>query len=738
MIAGAAGLSAQTATQLVITSGSLAGSYRANQTFNVTVAAQDSSNVTDTTWSTDFTAVLSANPLQLSASPGNPTTPSSGEVIFTFSVAQIGTGYTLTFSSGALTTAISTSFNITADRLVITQQPTTVKVGTSIAPDILVEARDGLGTVDTSFTGSVSAAVATGSGATGGTTSVNAVAGEATFSALTVSTVGSKTLGFTATNLTTATSNSFNVTADRLIITAGPTTTVAGASISTITVEAQDGSGNTDTTFTGSVAVTLTTGSGTLSGTTPVNAVLGAADFSNLSINLIGTDKELTFSFAGLTSAISSAFTINPASDSAVRFVQEPSNAQTGVAISPAITVEIVDQFGNRTSSSANVSLVIGTNPGGSTLSGGGATAASAGLATFAGVSLNNAGTGYTLVASSGALTNDTSATFDITATPTPTITVTGTLTAFNTTGVSVPSAQQSYTVAGANLAANITVTPPSHFEISLTGGGGFAATNPITLTPAGGTVASTTIFVRYNPSNTSSPHTGNITHASSSATTQNQACSGSITAPAAGSMAASPSNPGVQSANPGTSRTALVFRVTETGGGTAYTVTGLSATVATVNNTAGVAIARISSVSFVRGSTVLGTVTNGGTGWSAVGDNVTVSLSGLSNNITAGTSADYALAISFTGASVPVPNPRYTASIQTAGVTGSAVLSGTAVTGGQITLIESLPDDPFADDDDEEGCDLSTRGGPAWPAAVAVLLLALLAAVRVTHRARN
>lgn len=345
-----------------------------------------------------------------------------------------------------------------------------------------------------------------------------------------------------------------------------------------------------------------------------------------------------------------------------------------------------------------------------------------------------NAGTiTLTVAVADGQGGNDTyTLAITVAAAGTPTISVVGTLTAFSTTGVSIPSAQQSYNVSGSNLTANITITPPTHFQISTTGGGGFTPTNPITLIQTGGTVASTQIFVRYNPTNTSTPHTGNITHASTGATTQNQAVSGNIAAPAAAALSAGSGNPGAQNANPGSTRTALVFRVTETGGGTAYTVTSVSVTVATTNNAAGAAVARIASVTLRRGGTLLGTVTNGGAGWSVVGDNVTVAYTGLSSAVNPATSADFTVSITFTGAAIPTPAPRYVTSVASTGVNGGTAITGTLVSGGQITLAESAPEDPFAEDEDEDdSCDLSTRGGPAWPLALAVALMSVFALVR-------
>lgn len=321
-----------------------------------------------------------------------------------------------------------------------------------------------------------------------------------------------------------------------------------------------------------------------------------------------------------------------------------------------------------------------------------------------------------------------------ISAAGTPTISVVGTLTAFTTTGTGIPSAQQSYNVSGSNLTGNISIVPPAQFQISTVGGGGFTPTNPITLVQAGGTVASTQIFVRYNPA-VAGPHSGNITHTSTGATTQNQAVSGSIAAPAAAALTAGSGNPGAQNASPGSTRTGLVFRLAETGGGSPFTVTTVTVTIATTNNAGSAAISRLSSVALRRGGTLLGTVTNPSGAFVVAGDNVTVNFTGISSAINPSTSADFTVSLTFTGAAVPSPAPLYLTSIANTGVNGGASVTGALVTGGQITLAESLPDDPFAEDEDDNSCDLSTRGGPAWPLLLAV---AVVAAAVVRRRRGN
>jgi outer membrane protein assembly factor BamB len=99
-------------------------------------------------------------------------------------------------------------------------------------------------------------------------------------------------------------------------------------------------------------------------------------------------------------------------------FVRGPSSTAAGATITPAVTVAVEDANGNiETSDNATqVSLAIGTNPAGGTLSGGSAVTVASGIATFSGLSIDKAGTGYTLTASSApSYSGDTSAAFNIT-----------------------------------------------------------------------------------------------------------------------------------------------------------------------------------------------------------------------------------------------------------------------------------------------------------------------------------
>lgn len=113
---------------------------------------------------------------------------------------------------------------------------------------------------------------------------------------------------------------------------------------------------------------------------------------------------------SGLGSATQTE-TITPAMASKVVFTTQPSGAVATTAFTGQPVAAIEDALGNVvTSSSSPITLAItsGTGATGATLSGCSATTTS-GVASFSGCKIDKAGTGYTLTASSGALTSATS-----------------------------------------------------------------------------------------------------------------------------------------------------------------------------------------------------------------------------------------------------------------------------------------------------------------------------------------
>lgn len=115
------------------------------------------------------------------------------------------------------------------------------------------------------------------------------------------------TTSFAITCSTAATALSFSVQ---------PSTARAGQPISpAVQVSAVDAQGNTITSFTGVVSISIGRNGallvpGRLSGTTSVNAVAGVATFSNLSIDQIGNGYTLVAAASGLSGAESQPFNV--------------------------------------------------------------------------------------------------------------------------------------------------------------------------------------------------------------------------------------------------------------------------------------------------------------------------------------------------------------------------------------------------------------------------------------------
>jgi hypothetical protein len=105
-----------------------------------------------------------------------------------------------------------------------------------------------------------------------------------------------------------------------------------------------------------------------------------------------------------------------------------------------------------------------------------------------------------------------------------PIITVTGVLNDFGSIDVGDSSSEQSYTVTGTNLTADINITAPTGFAISASNGSGLGSI--VTLTQSGGMVPSTTIYVRFIPV-AGGATSGTITNTSNGATTQNVSVNG-------------------------------------------------------------------------------------------------------------------------------------------------------------------------------------------------------------------
>jgi hypothetical protein len=246
-------------------------------------------------------------------------------------------------------------------------------------------------------------------------------AGVRTFAGVSLKTSGSRTITATdkaAPGITGGAAVSVAAAAaTKFAFSVEPSNAAAGAAISpAVQVAVKDQYDNmvTSSTETVTVAIQNNPGGGTLSGTLSKNAAGGVAAFSDLSIDKAGSGYTLSASGA-LTGAASAAFDIAPGAPHHLLFAVQPSNAVAGAAVAPPVEVSVYDQFDNFVATATTaVTVAIGNNPGGGTLSGTKTANAVSGIATFADLSIDKAGVGYTLSASAGGMTAVESAAFDI------------------------------------------------------------------------------------------------------------------------------------------------------------------------------------------------------------------------------------------------------------------------------------------------------------------------------------
>src|SRR5438067_3055159 len=268
-------------------------------------------------------------------------------------------------------------------QLAFSVQPTTTTAGHQITPAVQVTALDAGGRPVPGFTQNVTVTLTAGTGTSGatltGTTTVAAANGVATFYALTLdkSSTG-YTLTATASGLSAATSARFDINpgpATHLVFTVQPGNATAGATIApAVEVTAQDASGNTVPTFTAQVTVALggtNPSGGTLAGTKTVAAVSGVASFATLSIDKSGSYWLTAGAGAGLSVGTSSDFSVAPGPATQLAFTVQPVTTTAGHQIAPAVQLSALDALGNVVPSfTGSVTVALGSNPAGSTLSG--------------------------------------------------------------------------------------------------------------------------------------------------------------------------------------------------------------------------------------------------------------------------------------------------------------------------------------------------------------------------------
>jgi hypothetical protein len=400
----------------------------------VTVKALDDHGRVVTGFTGSISIAFDANPG--SATLGGTLSRNAVAGVATFNdltVSAAGTGYTLAASSTGLATVASDAFDVEqvpAGLSLFAGGSQNANIRATLSP-IVVKVADANGNGAPGV--AVNFAVATGGGSVDVATAVTDANGLAQTTWTLGNTVGTQSITATSGTLAgsplTITAEATPLPAIGIAFVQQPTTAAVNATISpAVTVRAVDSDGGTVTGFAGIITVTFdqNPGNGTLSGTTSVAAVNGVATFADLSINAVGTGYELKASATALPAVSSSEFDVTPGAPAALAFVVQPSSAIAGSVITPAITVKVVDAFGN-TVTTASTQVTIGFNGIIDALLAGTKTVnAVNGVATFSDIAISPTLGGIKLKATASGLTAAISTSFDILPVPGVTLQWTG------------------------------------------------------------------------------------------------------------------------------------------------------------------------------------------------------------------------------------------------------------------------------------------------------------------------
>ena len=314
---------------------------------------------------------------------------------------------------------------LNSTHLVVTQQPpASVSAGTAFG--LTVVAEDSSGNLDSSFNGTLTVTLASnlGGATLGGTLTATASGGIATFSGLTLNKAApGYTLNLSGSGVASATTRAITVTpapASQLVITQQPPASVIVGSGFGVQATIEDPYGNVETDDSAAVAVALANNpdGATVGGTLSATAINGVANFSGLTLDHLGSGYTLAVSSSGLKSATSNAIAVVPVLAQKLVISQSPP-ASVIAGSSFGLIVQAEDDSGDFASAfNGTVTVALASGPGGTTLGGTLSGTASDGVATFSGLTLTKAASGYTILVSSDGLSGATSS--SITATPAP------------------------------------------------------------------------------------------------------------------------------------------------------------------------------------------------------------------------------------------------------------------------------------------------------------------------------
>lgn len=362
------------------------------------------------------------------------------------------------------------------------------------------------------------------SGSTSATLTVNAIS--PTIGTLSSITKSFGDADFSITDPTSNSSGTFTYTSSNTSVAtiSGTTVTIVGAGTATITAtQAANGNYSSGTT---TATLTVNTIAPTLGTFNSITKNYGDANFS---LTAPTSDSSGSFTFVSSNTSVASingtTVTVVGAGTATITAIQAANGNYTSGSTTATLTVNTISPtFGafnsiTKTFGDASFSLTAPTSNSSGAFT---YISSDSSVASISGSTVTIAGVGSATITASQAANGNFSSrstTTTITVNPLiPLITTTGTLNAFSSCSGAV-SAEQNFSVSGINLAANISITAPSGYELSLTSGGSFSST--LTLTQTSGSVSNTTVYVRLK-NNAPNGNSGNIVCSSTNATSVN------------------------------------------------------------------------------------------------------------------------------------------------------------------------------------------------------------------------
>jgi subtilase family serine protease len=404
LVSGGFTISAPVATKLVVTGPG--GPATAGTPFQVTVTAEDNAGHVATGFS---------DLVQINTSTSGDVLPASAQLtngvgtftVTTFTVPTTAAHSDTVTATDAANSGIFGSVAVTvnpaaASQVVFVQQPSNTSVGAEISPAVTVRVLDAYSNVRNGD--AVTLALSPASGNLGGTLTRTVSNGVATFGDLTVGLAGAYTLTASSGGVTSAPSNGFTITAPAVtqFAVTGPTSPVTAGTPFQITVTAEDAGKNPVPSYTGTVQFSSSDGQASLPGNFTFQGTTATATFTVTlyTVGTAGNDTASVSDTSQITVTGSATIAVNPAAASQLLFLQQPQNGTINETLS-AVKVELLDAFNNvLTNDNTDAVQLALTNPGGATLNGTLSQPVSAGVATFANLSVDTLGS-YTLTAGS-------------------------------------------------------------------------------------------------------------------------------------------------------------------------------------------------------------------------------------------------------------------------------------------------------------------------------------------------